>query len=189
MLQTKWKKAAVVLALVGFTIGTLLDGAHTHTNKIQYTTPVFWLFAWWTPFIFACGSLTTGLSRPLAEKILRLSACRPSMKNVISANAIFYLAYVLSGYLPLTAIGITVVLVLLWIVLWLLCDRTFLGVALSLITATWGPSLEMGLSKLGVFHYVEPNFFSVTSWLPALYAIAAISSGQLGKALVQGIED
>lgn len=183
-----WLRAALILAAVGFTIGTLLDGAHTHTHKIEYTTPVFWMAAWWTPFVFACGSLTTGLAFPLAEMIFLTPERKLSLRNVIAANAIFYISYILSGYLPFSAAGTTAILILAWILLWFACDRTPLGIGLSLITAVWGPLLETALSRLGVFHYVEPDLYLVASWLPALYAIAAIGNGHLGKALVQGLK-
>lgn len=179
-----WGRAAVVLLLVGSTIGTFLDGTHTHSDTIRYTTPVFWLMAWWTPLIFALGSLTTGLSYPLMERILKRPSFRRPLGMVVLANAFFYSAYVLSGYLPVGVIGKTIVLLALWGVLWFVCDRTFVGVVVSLITAAWGPLFESFLIRLGEFHYVDPNLFGVTSWLPVLYAIAAIGNGHLGKALV-----
>lgn len=182
-----WRRATLILAAVGFTIGTLLDGAHTHTHKIEYTTPVFWMAAWWTPFVFACGSLATGLARPLAEKVFRMPERKLTLRAVIAANAIFYVSYVLSGYLPFSAAETTGALILAWAVLWWTCDRTSLGIGLSLIAAIWGPLLETALSRLGVFHYVAPDLYLVMSWLPVLYAIAAIGSGHLGKVLVQGL--
>jgi hypothetical protein len=56
---------------------------------------------------------------------------------------------------------------------------------LSVTTAIWGPLVETFLSGIGAFHYVEPNLYLVTSWLPVLYAIAAVGNGHLGKALVE----
>lgn len=179
-----WLKSSVILLLVGATIGTLLDGAHTHTNTIQYASPVFWLAAWWTPLVFANGSLMTGLSRPLAEKIWHKAFLKPSWREVIACNGLFYLAYILSGYLPWSVVVKTGVLIFIWILMWVVFDRTFLGLGLSVLTAVIGPLFERGLVELELFWYVEPNFFGVTSWLPVLYAIAALGSGKLGLALV-----
>lgn len=181
-----WGRASVILLFIGAIIGPLLDGTHSHTDTLRYTTPVFWLMAWWTPLVFAFGSLATGLSYPLMEKILKRPTPRLPLSRVLLANALFYLSYILSAYLPLDVVGKTTTLTILWIISWLACDRTLIGIALSLTAAICGPLFESFLSQNELFHYTNPDFLGVPAWLPALYAVAAIGNGYLGKMLVEG---
>lgn len=185
-MKNRWFTASFVLIAVGAIIGTLLDGSHTHTHIIEYANPLFWMATWWTPLVFANGSLMTGLSRPLAEKLLGKFSPKQAWGSVIACNGFFYLSYIFSAYLVLTDGGKTIVLAILWLVIWVLFDRTLLAVGLSLVTAIIGPLFEIFLSSLGVFRYVQPDLFTINSWLPVLYAIASLASGQLGKALVFG---
>jgi hypothetical protein len=179
-----WGRAAVVLMLAGAIIGPLLDGAHTHTDTARYTKPVFWLMAWWTPLIFAAASLATGLAYPLMERLLKRQTPPLSATTVALANALFYFYYLMSAYLPTDNYGKTIVLAVLWGVLWFAFDRTLIGIVMSASTALCGPLVEASLAWIDVYHYVTPNLYSVPSWLPLLYASAAIGNGFLGKALV-----
>jgi len=179
-----WFRASAILLIYGATVGTLLDGAHTHSHSIEYAKPVFWMAAWWTPLVFAMGSFTTGISRPFLERFLEIKAPQQSWLQVLGAAVLFYTAYVMSGYLPIDNQSRTIILAVIWLLLWFTFDRKSLGLFLSVITALWGPCLEMGLSYLGLFWYVEPDLFTVTSWLPVLYAIAAVANGNFGRKLV-----
>ena len=181
-----WGRAALVLVLLGATVGPALDGIHVRTDTLVYPTPDFLRMEWWVPPLFAAAGLAIGLARPLWERMLDRRTATPRAPVVALAMAIFIASYALSGLLPWAWSSVALVLAVLAAVTWAVCDRSGLGVFLAGSTALLGTSVEIMLVREDLFAYVRPDIAGVPGWLPWLYVTAAIAVGNLGKYLVDG---
>lgn len=191
----KWLRAAIVLGVLGATVGVSLDAIHTHFGTgthpqtgVPATTwyPDPWIFrmAWWVPPLFASAAIAIGLGRPLWERILDRRTPPPPVAAVAASMGLFMLAYLLSGVLPFSWSTRALVLAVIAAATWSGFDRTPLGVFLALATAAVGTSVEIALVRAGLFFYLEPDVAGVPGWLPWLYVSAAVGVGNLGKRLV-----
>jgi hypothetical protein len=182
--RDRWGSAVATLALLGATLGAALDGIHTHTGTTSYPNPVIFGMAWWVPPLFAAAAVSIGIARPMWERILERRTPTPPAWSVGFGMAMFVVAYALSGTMPGGWSARSLVLAVIFAVVWAVCDRTALGVFLAVATAFLGTSIEIALVRLDLFTYLHPNLSVVAGWLPWLYASAAIAVGGLGKWLV-----
>src|SRR5262249_21297876 len=182
----RWVPAAATLALAGATVGTGLDAIHVRTGTTAYARPVLFGQAWRGPLLSARAGVATGLGRPLVERVLGLHRPVPSPAAVAGGMALFVVAYATSGLVGGGPLLRSVLLAALFLVAWLLWDRTGLGLALAVLTAAIGTAVEITLVRTGTFVYREPSLAGVTIWLPLLYGCAAVGVGTLGKRLVDG---
>jgi len=181
----RWVIASLVLLLLGATLGTALDGIHTHTGTTAYPHPWWFRSAPWVPPLFAAAALSIGLARPLWERWLGRASALPSLPSTLGATGLFICAYFLSGLLPGGALVRGLVLILIAAAIWWSCDRTRLGVGLALGTAVIGTTVESGLVHAGAFSYLHPDYAGVAGWLPCLYLCAQPAVGAMGKRLVE----
>jgi hypothetical protein len=180
----KWTRATVSLAATGFVFGPILDAIHTYTGTTRYAHPILFKSTWWCPPLFAGAALAIGLGRPLAERRLRLTGDAPTRRVIWWGVMLFTLAYLLSGFLPLGWLGKSLFLGPIFIVAWLSCDRTSLGLVLAGLSALGGWAVECGLVHAGAFFHRDTELAGVAGWIPLLYAIGSIAIGNLGKRLV-----
>jgi hypothetical protein len=184
MRRGRWARGAVVLALLGATLGAALDGLHTHFGKTAYTHPVVWLMAWWVPLLFA-SAFTLGLARPLLERLLGAAGPMPTARGTVAAFAAFVLAYVVS-VAPLPWPAVAALLFVLFGVSWWLFDRSPAGLAVALAASLGGPAVESLLVARGCFVHYQVLAFGIPGWLPFLYLVAAVALTTLAKRLVDG---
>ena len=182
----RWARGAVVLALLGATLGAALDGLHTHFGKTAYAHPVVWLMAWWVPLLFA-GAFTLGLARPLLERVLGAAGPMPSRAGVAAAFGAFVLAYVVT-VLPLSWPVVAAIVLVLFAVSWWLFDRSPAGLAVALVASVGGPAVESFLVGRGLFVHFQGLAFGVPGWLPCLYLVAGVALTTLAERLVDGAE-
>lgn len=181
---SRWVRAASVLAFLGATVGASLDVMHVATGTTSYPEPFVLGIAWWVFPLFASAGVAIGLARPLWERMLGLRSPRPSLAAAVMGVAFFASAYLVSGFVKWPWPERSVLLAAIFVVTWVVLDRTGLGIALAIGTAVIGTLIEIALVGLGVFSYVEHDFRGVAAWLPWLYATAAVGVGHLGKHLV-----
>jgi hypothetical protein len=182
----RWLPAAAILALAGATVGTGLDAIHVHTDTTSYAHPVLFGQAWWVPLLFAGAGLAIGLGRPLVERMLRVPRPVPTGTTATGGMALFVLAYAASGLVGGGPVPRSLLLAAMFVVAWVLWDRTGLGLVLAALTAVIGTAVEIALVHTGTFAYREPSLAGVPVWLPWLYGCAAVGVGNLGKRLVDG---
>jgi hypothetical protein len=169
------------MALLGATLGVLLDGIHTHFGATAYTHPVFWLMAWWVPLLFA-GAFAVGLLRPLLERALGKTP-PPPLGDVLLALSIFVCAYWLT-VVPLPWPLVSAILVAMFAVSFTLSDRSPVVLGIAVAAAFGGPAVEALLVSHGLFVHHHALAFGVPGWLPFLYLNAAVPLCGLAKRLV-----
>lgn len=175
-------KQFLILALLGGTLGPVLDYFHVVNHAIQYRDPTEWGIAWWVPLEFAGAAVALGLSHPLLDRMwgrrqkIALTGDRLFL-GVAGLAAIWFA----TGALPMRAWAIGLVLAPPALALWWFFDRTWQGVLLGVATAAMGVVFEITLVNLGVFKHVSPDMLGVSSWLPCIYFAASVALGNVGR--------
>ena len=100
--------------------------------------------------------------------------------------ALFVTGYVASGLVGEQPWLCSALLAALFVVGWLRCDGSSVGLLLAALTAIGGTAVEMALVGAGAFAYLHPSIGGVAVWLPLLYCCASVGVGALGDWLVDG---
>ena len=177
----------VVLLLAGAGLGTLFDATHVATNTTAYTTPAYLGLAWWVPLLYAAAGLGIGLSHPQLDRLLGRPR-RPLhpaalLLGIIALGAM----WTGSGLLPLPHWQRGLILAPAALLVWWALDRTRAGLALAALTALIGCTIEILLSRLGLFIYINPDIAGIASWIPWIYGVASVAIGNLGRALAPAV--
>jgi hypothetical protein len=168
-------RTTLILAGLGVTLGSALDGIHSHFGALSYASPFMAQEAWWVPLIFA-GAYAAGVVRPLLageEPLL------PGWKVALGLG-LFIIAYWLT-VAPWPWLVRSVILASLFAAGWWICDRTLLGVFIAGVTAIIGPTVEILLVHAGAFVHHEALVFGIPGWLPFLYLTSSVGLGALGR--------
>lgn len=135
---------------------------------------------------------------PLAEFVEKCpgvpaSTWEPAPLVVCAAVAAFALQYSCSGYLATTVDpafpdmprwGVDVVLATWGLSVWGTFDRTKQGFAMAVLTALAGPAAEIVLiNVLGLYHYENPDWAGIPTWIPWVYFCGATAVGLLSRAV------
>ncbi len=178
-------RAALWLTFLGGTVGPALDGLHTFSGATWYPHPQLLRSVWWCPPLFAFAGLSIGLGRLLWERVLERPGPRQSWSAVLSVMGLFVVTYAASGFLPISEVARTVVLLAAFAVAWGVWDRTALGVASALTTGPGGWLVEHTLVGKGLFFHRETTLDGIALWLPCLYFTAAIAVGALARKIAE----
>ncbi|WP_224242591.1 INSIG family protein [Hyalangium gracile] len=168
-------RTALILTGLGATLGSLLDGIHSHFGALTYTTPFMARAAWWVPLLFA-GAYAGGVARPLLG---RDEPPLPAWKAALGMG-LFIAAYWLT-VAPWAWTLRSAILGGIFVLGWWICDRTLLGVGIAVLTAILGPTVEILLVHAGTFVHHEVLFLGIPGWLPFLYLSAAVGLGSLAR--------
>src|SRR5450432_2384059 len=80
-------RPALVLFLIGFTVGPVLDGLHTFSGTTWYPDPQLLRSVWWCPPLFAAAALSIGLGRVHSERLFKRPGPALSWAQVLGAMA------------------------------------------------------------------------------------------------------
>jgi hypothetical protein len=182
-------RALLYLFLFGATVGSLLDGFHTHSGTTLYTPELIWKAAWWTPFLFGMAGLSIGVSYQLVGKWFgrgrAIVSPEPTWSQLGIVLAFFSILYFASGYLPASnAIKLAVLVIGSLILFVVFARRSPLALGVAIITAFVGPMVEVILIALGAFKHLQPDIWGVPIWLPALYAAGSFTMGLIGLKII-----
>ena len=175
-------RATGMLMLTGATLGSLLDGIHSHFGAVSYTHPVFARTAWWVPLLY-CGAYALGAARPW---LARNEPPLPAGKAALGMG-LFILAYALT-VAPWPLAVRAVIIGLLFVTGWWTCDRTRLGLLIAGLAAVGGPAVEISLIHAGTFVHHEVLLWGIPGWLPLLYLTAAVGLSALARWLARPLE-
>jgi hypothetical protein len=167
-------RCAIVIA-AGAVVCTLCDHMHVAFGVLLYARPAVWQQAWWVPLLFAASSASVLVGVVPTRALFGGEPWHApqSAAPIVTAGALFVLAYAFTAVAHAFRDVVLVALLSLWVL------RVAKGVprwlfAYSLIVAVLGPSVEATLSSLGLFVYRAPDFLGVPRWLPALYLHAGL---------------
>lgn len=174
-------RSHLVAFVIGATVGSLLDALHTHSGTTRYPDPGFLQMATWTPLLFGAAGAAVLASYAALEDVLdRPIHPRASHGALVAAAIAFVLLYAASGFLPAGNPTKLALLAGAALVLWAWLGRTLETAALSLLAALLGPTVEITLTGAGAFAHLQPDFWRIPMWLPALYACAPLALGPWG---------
>ncbi len=177
-------RAAIVLFVMGATLGVALDAWHVASGTTRYA--VTWMFgiAWWTVPLFACAGVAVGLVPVALERALGKSVRPASRERVALSVALFVVAYLVTGLLRggLCAAALAV----LALAIYFAGDRPPPGLALThaIGAAVGGALVEITLVHFGLFFHTDDRFFGVAPWLPLLYVCGSLALTALARSLV-----
>ncbi len=177
-------RPALVLFLIGFIVGPVLDGLHTFSGATWYPEPQWMRSVWWVPPLFAAAALSIGFGRVLSERLFKQPGPALSWAQVLSAMALFIGCYAASGFLPVSETLRAVLLTVCFLGGWYLWDRTALGMGpfRCCAASAAGPS-STTLVHYGFFFHRETMLDGIALWIPPLYFLAALAVGSLARRL------
>ena len=176
-------KFLIVLFALGAIFLTLLDSIHVHTRTLAYVHPFAFESAWWVPLLMGSSSALGGVFYVTMWSRLGGSTILPKRAAVARALLAFAVMYAASGLLPASHTTKLVVLAVGAVVIYrevTPVGNTRVGLILLVIGAIGGTIAE---AINHGFFYLEPDFFRVPIWLPALYACATPAMGQLARVI------
>jgi len=170
------------LLVLGATLGPCLDGLHTASGATWYPDPQFLRAVWWVPPLFAFAAVALGLPRLLLEQRMEGRVLAPTAAAVAWKQGLFVCGYALSGFLPAPWwVKLVVLLVFFVLSLWPSDTRAALLGAAGAALGGW--FVEWQLTSRGLFFHRDTQLWGVAGWIPALYALAAVATGAVAKAL------
>lgn len=179
----RWGRAALVLLLVGGTVGPVLDGLHTFSGATWYATPQLLKSVWWCPPLFAGAALSIGLGRLVTEKWLGVPLEDPGPLKASLSMISFVAGYALSGFFPASETAKAAIL-LFWAVLVFVRLDPSRAAALGAVGAGLGGwVVEHTLVGQSLFFHRETMLDGIPLWLPPLYFLAALPIGHLARRL------
>jgi hypothetical protein len=183
MIHSVVLRPAVVLLIIGFTVGPVLDGLHTFSGTTWYPDPQWMRSVWWCPPLFAAAALAIGMGRVYSERFFKRPGPSLSWTQVLSAMALFIGCYAASGFLPVSELFRALLLTVCFGLGWALWDRTALGLASALSCGFCGWAVEHTLVHNGFFFHRETTLDGIALWIPPLYFLAALAVGSLARRL------
>ncbi len=182
-MEPRWGRVALVLLLIGGTVGPVLDGLHTSSGATWYAVPQFLKSVWWCPPLFAGAALSIGLGRLLTEKLLGVPLIDPGARVAALSMAAFVTAYACSAFLPVSEVAKAGLLLALAAVVFIRLDPSR-AAALGAVSAGFGGWLvEHTLVGQGLFFHRDTMLDGIPLWLPPLYFTAALAIGHLARRL------
>jgi hypothetical protein len=179
-------RRAIVLGLLGASLGTLFDYAHVCTGAIAYPGPPRFGVPGWVPLLYTSAALAIGLLHPLGDRLLRRQARFAHTPARLAVGFLGLCAvWFLSGALPLPTPAVSAILAAASLGLWWGLDRTWQGLAAAAVTAASGCAVEVVLSRAGLFRHMHPDVLGVALWLPWIYVAASVGLGNVGRWLAE----
>lgn len=168
-------------------MGTVLDALHVLNETAVYQgvarIPLLEV-AFYVPLEFMAAGFTVGMLRPELDEELSRARSEQPLSHVLAGMGVLAAAWFASGWLTRLRVENWEIAAVLWPVAalcWAAFDRTWQGAVAAVITAGIGVGVEAGLVKSGTYRYLYPDFWGLPLWLPALYMIACVSVGNLGR--------
>ena len=204
-----WARATFVLALLGGTLGVLLDAWHVHTGTTRYAEPWVFGIATWTIPLFSSAGVLVGVVPVAVERAMHVEIsagvpgkpgrhncvgsalrttpveiARTTTPRIVVATALFVVAYLLTGVLRGATCAI--VLALIALAIWQTTERPPAKIAFghAALAGLGGALVEMTLVHFGAFFHTDARLFGVAPWLPLLYVCASLALTPLARALL-----
>lgn len=185
-------RSAFRVFLAGGVAGWVGDYVHVRTGTTAYAGGVGWSLGglpFWVFLLMGVSAVAMGVGQTGLAGLIRSlvgvdtgRAPRPGerqMRGIWAGLLCFLGSYVASGLIPVGA-GKDVAIFTLAAAAWVTLDRSALGLALHILSATMGCAVEIFLIHRGIFSYSPDHrviLGMIPLWLPALYVSASIAAG------------
>jgi hypothetical protein len=172
------------LFLFGAIGGNLYNSFHAFSGTIPVTPEhINPLLDWTSYLLFGFAGVAIGLVTIVFDKILRKEAPPVNWPAALGAVALLGVFYFVSACMFLSNTVILLILIFGFALSWWLYDRSWYALVAALLVALGGTAIEITLVHFNVYYYSRPQFMGVAYWLPFLYCIASVATGQLARAL------
>lgn len=177
--------------MCGATIAPVGDHYHVATGVTEYLTgfgPVWlgnsplWFMLLVASFMAWLAVFQGYLQAPYDA---RGSIPRPKLRVMLSPLLVLGLYLTTSFYPAREGGGLELLMVAAAIGMFIVFDRTEIGLAVGIVVALVATGFEIMLVKLGVFRYLPQSdeLFGVAPWLLPLYFSASVAVGAVGRRL------
>ena len=180
-MQPRWGRTALILLLIGATVGPILDGLHTFSGATWYAAAQFLKSVWWCPPLFAGAALSIGLGRLITERLLGVPLKDPGMRTAALSMTTFVVAYAISAHLPASELIKALLLLSLALVVFVTLDSSRQAALGALSAGLGGWLVEHTLVGQGLFFHRDTMLDGIPLWLPPLYFLAAFAIGHLAR--------
>jgi len=172
------------LFLFGALGGNLYNSFHAFSGTIPVTPEhINPLLDWTSYLLFGFAGVAIGLVTIAFDRFLRKAGPQASWPNALSAVALLGVFYALSACIFLSNNLILLILIFGAALCWWLYDRSWQALLAAVLVAISGTAAEITMVHLNIYYYSRPQFMGVAYWLPFLYCIASVATGQLARAL------
>jgi hypothetical protein len=177
-------RTIAVLFLFGAIVGNGYNSLHAHLGTLPITashpSP---LTDWSSYLLFGFAAVGIGMLTLLFDHKLRKESRVTSWLNAIGALALLGMFYFLSACMFLSNTAIFIILAVGFVLSVLLYDRHGYALLAALLIAIIGTTAEVLQVYYHSYYYARPQIMGVTYWLPLLYGMSSITTGQLARAL------
>jgi len=178
-LRASWARTAkwLITIAVGGVVATTGDHLHVVYGVLFYPHPAFLRQASWVLPLFAAATAAMLAGSELVRKALGGEVVATSVGDALLATGAFFVAYAFTAVAAELPSFVLVVLVVTWLGRARSMPRWVF--AYALVSAVCGVGFEAGLSRIGGFAYVSPDWLGVPRWLPGLYLHAALAAARI----------
>ena len=177
-------RTILILFAFGALLGNGFNSMHAYSGTIPITPiHISPLLDWSSYLLFGFAGVSIGLLTLLFDRLGRVKPI-VSWTKAIGALRLLGFFYLCSACMFLTNTMILLTLIFGAIVSLYLYDRSINAVAAAILVAIVGTSTEIYFVHSGMYYYSRPQVMGVTYWLPFLYVISSVTTGQLARASV-----
>lgn len=177
-------RTALILFAFGALVGNVYNSFHAFSGTIPITAvhsnP---LLDWRSYLLFGFAGLSIGMLTLLFDR-LRKKTNASSWPKAIGAIALLGVFYLFSACTFLSNTAIFIILLFGFMLSWALYDKSGDAILAAMLVAIVGSAAEIAQVHYESYQYARPEVLGVTYWLPLLYCIASITTGQLARASV-----
>lgn len=177
-------RTVIALFLFGAILGNGYNSLHAFMGAIPvtaiHTNP---LLDWTSYLLFGFAGVSIGMLTLLFDRHLRKDSPEVLWQHALSSMLVLGVFYFLSACTFLTNTAILLIEIIGFVFCVWVYDRHGYAVIAAIIVAIIGTSAEVLQVHYQSYYYARPEVMGVTYWLPFLYAISSITTGQLARAL------
>jgi hypothetical protein len=174
----------IFLFIFGAFAGNLYNSFHAFSGTIPVTpTHINPLLDWTSYLLFGFAGMAIGLATILSDKFLRKNTPTASWPNAIGAGLFLGVFYFISACMFLSNTVILALLIFGFVLAVWFYDPSIYAVLTAAIVAIAGTAAEITMVHQNIYCYSRPQWLGVAYWLPFLYGIASIATGQIARAL------
>ena len=145
---------------------------------VEFTQPTFWGIPWWVPVGFGVGLSGSFFLFAVADHLLKIQVnYNPAHLGLeyLLISGIYISVFFFRQYPYLLLLGLLFVILVRLILFHETFDWVFF-----IFGACVGPTMELILSNIGLYHFIEPDFLGMPFWLPVFWGNVALAIRRVG---------